>query len=62
MEDTLHRLWLESDPVVDRKRVKGKAYCTECKVREQSKRYCPERDTKEGPLGLEEALFQSLLE
>ena len=62
LEDTLHRLWLESDPVVNSERVKGKAYCTECKVRGHSTRYCPVRDVKEGPLALEEALFQSLLE
>ena len=59
--DCLHRLWLESDPVVHNERSQGKPYCKDCEERGHSIRYCPQRYVKEGPLVLEEALFQSLL-
>ena len=58
--DSLHRLWLESDPVVHSERAKGKPYCKDCDERGHSVRYCPQRHIKEGPLMLEEALVQSL--
>lgn len=60
LTDTLHRLWLASDPVVNAERVKSKSFCKICQVRGHHTRYCPEKIyfsvEKE-----EDALFTSLL-
>ena len=45
LTDTLNRLWLASDPVVNAERLKAKPFCKLCKVRGHHTRYCPEKVT-----------------
>ena len=43
LRDTLNRLWLASDPVVNAERLKAKPFCKVCQVRGHHTRYCPEK-------------------
>ena len=40
MTDTIHRLWLTSDPAINKERQKGLPLCKKCFVRGHSGRYC----------------------
>ena len=42
--DTLNRMWLASDPVVNHKRLSGKPFCKNCKILGHHTRYCPEKN------------------
>ena len=43
LTDTLNRLWLASDPVVNAERLKAKPFCKTCQVKGHHTRYCPEK-------------------
>ena len=42
LTDTLNRLWLGSDPVVNAERLKAKPFCKTCKVLGHHTCYCPQ--------------------
>ena len=48
--DTFIRFWLNSDEEVNQQRKKTLPWCKNCSIRGHSTRYCPLRNTTEGPL------------
>ena len=58
--DCLTRLWLGSDPIFQKERMKALSYCSNCKVSGHGTRYCPLKNVKAGPMSEEDAIFFSL--
>ena len=60
LEDTLHRMWISSDPQVNCERSRSKPFCKYCKERGHSTRYCKKKNMKETVLAEEDAIFNML--
>ena len=60
LNDTLNRLWLGSDPVVNVERLKGKPFCKHCNERGHSTRYCSHKNVELTVLDEDDTLFKSL--
>ena len=59
--DCLTRIWLGSDPLLQKERMLALPYCTDCKISGHSTRYCPKKKAVVLPCDEDNALFQSLL-
>ena len=59
--DTLRRLWVGSDPLVNLTRLKAQSYCKFCQEHGHSTRYCTVKKPLFGPSSSDDELFRSLL-
>ena len=60
LEDTLQRMWIQSDPVVNMERRKAQPFCKHCQERGHSTRYCSKKHMLSQVLEEEDSLVESL--
>ena len=61
LEDTLRRMWLGSDPKVNKVRLKTRPFCKHCQEFGHSSRYCKIHKPTFGPQTDDDSLFDSLV-
>ena len=62
LQDTLNRMWMSSDPKINKERVKAMPYCTFCKESGHSIRYCSKIRKIVTVQAEEETLLNSFIE
>ena len=60
LEDTLNRMWIQSDPVVNIERRKVQPYCKYCEIKGHSTRYCSKKHMACRVLEEEDSVVESL--
>ena len=59
--DCLSRLWVGSDPMLKQERMAALPFCKHCQIKGHGTRYCAVKNPKQGPVGKEDDLVNSLL-
>ena len=59
LTDTLQRMWLGSDPLVNVERAKSKSFCKYCEEMGHSTRYCKKNNISATTLDEDDYLFES---
>lgn len=60
LSDTIARMWVGSDTVVQCERIKAMPFCKLCNAAGHGTRYCPRQNIKDSVLSLDEHLFDIL--
>ena len=59
--DCLSRMWVGSDPMLQQERMAALPFCTHSQIKGHWTRYCAVKNPKQGPVGKEYDLINSLL-
>ena len=59
--DCLSRMWVGSDPILQQERMAALPFCKHCQIKGHGTRYCAVKNPKQGPVGKEDYLVNSLL-
>ena len=61
LADTISRMWVSSDPVLNNLRMKSQPYCTYCQEVGHNVRYCHKKNSQENILTEDETAISMLL-
>ena len=59
--DCLSRMWVGSDPMLQQERMAALPFCKHCQIKGHGTRYCAVKNPKQGHVGKEDDLVNSLL-
>ena len=60
--DTLNRMWVGSDPLINEERLKARPFCKHCDVSGHSKRYCQMANISDYAASEDDSLFDMLID